>query len=434
MGNSFEKSVSIITLGCSKNTVDSEYIARQLEVNGYEVYNDPENITSTIVIVNTCGFINDAKEESVNTILELIQFKKKGFIEILIVMGCLSQRYREELKEEMPEVDYFFGVFELPAIIEAIKGKYNKELKNSRKISTPSHYAFLKISEGCDRTCSFCAIPLIKGKHISKSIEDLSEETLHLTKSGVKEIMLIAQDLTYYGIDATRRQQLPNLIKKLTEIEELQWLRMHYIYPLSFPLDILRLMKSNEKICKYLDIPFQHINDKILKDMRRAINKQQSMKLIETIRKEVPDAALRTTLMVGFPGEGEKEYNELVDFVREVKFDRLGVFTYSEEEGTSAARNTRDNIPEKVKQQRMEEIMAIQQEISLEHNKNKIGKAYKTIIDRLEGEYYVGRTELDSPEVDNEVLIQSETDLTIGDFYNIEITDAGEYDILGQLV
>ena len=432
MSNSFEKSISIITLGCSKNTVDSEFLARQLETNGYKVFYDPEEITSKIAIVNTCGFINDAKEESINTILELIQLKDKGMIEKLIVMGCLSERYKGELRKEMPEVDHFYGVFDLPKIIESIKGVYNQQYKNIRTVSTLPHYAYLKISEGCDRTCSFCAIPLIKGKHISKPIDDLAEESISLTNDGVKEILLIAQDLTYYGIDLTRRQQLTNLVEKLIKIEKLRWLRLHYIYPLGFPLDVLRLMKNNEKVCNYLDIPFQHINDKILKDMRRAVDKQKSMKLIENIRKEVPDAALRTTLMVGFPGEGDREFNELMDFVQEVKFDRLGVFTYSEEEGTSAARNTRDTIPEEVKQQRMEEIMALQQDISLELNKKRIGKTYKTIIDRLEGDYYIGRTELDSPEVDNEVLIESNSPLTIGEFYDIEITDAENYDILGR--
>lgn len=428
------KTVCIITLGCSKNTVDSEYLARQLEANGFIVTFDSENIQSNIVIINTCGFIDDAKKESIDTILEMVRYKKERYLSTLIVMGCLSKRYRNELQTEIPEVDHFFGVFEMPEILKTLKTKYNSTLENNRYLSTPSHYAYLKISDGCNRTCSFCAIPLIKGNHISKPVKDIVEETRDLTRQGTKEIILIAQDLNYYGMDLNKQLLLPELITQLSEIEKIEWIRLHYLYPLHFPFELLSIIRENEKVCKYIDIPFQHSNDTILKNMRRGMNKKQMYTLIEKIKKEVPGIAIRTTLMVGFPGEGKKEFEELKDFIKEVQFDRLGVFTYSEEEGTTAAQHYTDNVKPDVKQERRNELMALQQEISFKHNKDKIGKTFKTIIDRKEGKYYIGRTQFDSPEIDNEVLIKENhsNPIDIGKFYTIEIIDANEYDLFGE--
>lgn len=426
--------VNVITLGCSKNLVDSEYIMRQLKENGFDVSHDSNSSDANIVIINTCGFINDAKQESIETILQFEKSRKKNKIDKLIVFGCLSERYKEELIKEIPVVDKFFGVYDNKNLLEYLGADFRKELINERITTTPKHYAYLKISEGCDRTCSFCAIPLIKGNHKSVPIENLAKETEFLVKNGAKEIILIAQDLSYYGIDIYKKPKLAELISKLSETKGVEWLRLHYAYPSKFPQDVISVIKSKENICKYLDIPVQHISDKMLKLMRRGNNKKQTIELIEKLRTEIPGIALRTTLLVGHPGETDEDFNELLDFIKFAKFERLGVFTYSEEENTYSALNYTDSIPESVKQARMDKIMDVQREISNELNSKKIGKIFKIIIDRTEGDYYIGRTEFDSPEVDNEVLIHSEMNkLKIGQFYNVKITQSDEFDLYGEI-
>jgi len=427
------KKVNIITLGCSKNLVDSESLIRQLESNGFKVEHD-SNRHADIVIVNTCGFINDAKQESIETILQFEDLRNKGKIEKLIVFGCLSERYKNELEKEIPVVDQYFGVYNLKELVESVGANYKEELVGERSLTTPKHYAYLKISEGCDRTCSFCAIPLIKGKHTSRPIEDLIKEATFLIKKGVKEIILIAQDLSYYGIDLYKEPKLAELIDKLSDLKGLKWLRLHYTFPAKFPKDVIDVMKSKSNICKYLDIPVQHISDNQLKKMRRGINKEQTYELIEYFRKELPDMALRTTLLVGHPGETDEEFNELIEFVRFAKFERLGVFTYSEEENTYSAKSFKDDIPFSIKQSRMEEIMEVQREISNQLNQNRIGKEYLVIIDRKEGDYYIGRTEYDSPEVDNEVVIKTQNKLGIGSFYRVKVTSAEDFDLIGEIV
>ncbi len=421
--------VNIVTLGCSKNLVDSEQLARQLDANNLKVLYDSNSNEARNIIINTCGFIKDAKEESIDTILQFAKAKEEGDIDNLFVMGCLSERYKKDLEKEIPEVDKYFGTNDIKNIIESLGGNLKDNLLGERLQSTPSHYAYLKISEGCDRTCSFCAIPLMRGKHKSKSIEGVIQEAEHLVNQGAKEIILIAQDLTYYGIDLYKKNQLSYLLQKLTEIENLNWLRLHYAYPTGFPRDIIKVMNENDKICNYLDIPFQHISDNVLKKMRRGISKSQTYDLINFFRNEHPNLALRTTLMVGHPGEDEQSFGELIDFVQDVKFNRLGVFTYSEEEDTYGARTYDDSIPEDIKTQRMERIMEIQQTISRNKNESIINKEVKVIIDRKEGEYYIGRTESDSPEVDNEVLVSSETVLKTGNYYNVKITSAEDFDL-----
>ncbi|MCK5028960.1 MAG: 30S ribosomal protein S12 methylthiotransferase RimO [Bacteroidales bacterium] len=428
-----DKKVNIITMGCSKNLVDSESLMRQLESNGFQVVHD-SNKPSDIVIINTCGFINDAKKESIETILQFEGLRDTKKIEKLFVFGCLSERYKEELEKEIPVVDKFFGVNSLKELIEETGANYKEELIGERFLTTPKHYAYLKISEGCDRTCSFCAIPLIKGKHKSRPIEELIKEAEFLIQKGVKEIILIAQDLSYYGIDIYKEYKLAELIDRLSDLKGLKWLRLHYTFPAKFPMDILEVMKTKSNICKYMDIPVQHISDKLLKMMRRGITKQQTYDLINHFRKEIPGMALRTTLLVGHPGETDEDFNELVEFVRFAKFERLGVFTYSEEENTYSAMNFKDDIPFSIKRSRMEKIMEVQREVSNELNKSRIGDLYEVLIERKEGDYYVGRTEFDSPDVDNEVIVKSENKrLRIGSFYKIRITDSDDFDLTGEL-
>lgn len=393
------------------------------------------NSPSEIVIINTCGFINDAKQESIETILQFENLRNSNKIEKLFVFGCLSERYKEELEKEIPVVDKYFGVYNLKELIESIGGHYKEELVGERYLTTPKHYAYLKISEGCDRTCSFCAIPLIKGKHTSRPIEDLVKESEFLVSKGVKEIILIAQDLSYYGLDIYKENKLAELIDKLSDIKGLKWLRLHYTFPAKFPMEVISVMKSKKNICKYLDIPVQHISNKLLKNMRRGITKEQTYELIEYFRREIPEMALRTTLLVGHPGETDEDFNELIEFVKWAKFERLGVFTYSEEENTYSAKNFNDDIPFSIKQSRMDEIMEVQREISNELNNNRIGDVYKVIIDRKEGDYYVGRTEFDSADVDNEVVVKSENKkLKVGSFYNVRINSAEDFDLIGEIV
>jgi ribosomal protein S12 methylthiotransferase len=427
------KKVNIITLGCSKNLVDSESLMRQLESNGYRVVHD-SNEHSEIVIINTCGFINDAKQESIETILQFEDLRQTNKIEKLIVFGCLSERYKQELEKEIPLVDKFFGVYNLKELTESIGAHYKEELMGERLLTTPKHYAYLKISEGCDRTCSFCAIPLIKGKHRSRPMDEIITEAEFLISKGVKEIILIAQDLSYYGLDIYKEFKLGELIDRLSDLKGLKWLRLHYAFPAKFPEDVIRIMKSKPTICKYLDIPVQHISDKILKNMRRGISKEQTYNLINYFRKEIPEMALRTTLLVGHPGETDEDFNELIEFVKFARFERLGVFTYSEEENTYAAKNFTDSIPLSIKQSRMDEIMEVQRSISNDLNNNKIGKLFKVIIDRKEGDYYIGRTEFDSPDVDNEVIVKSKNkNLRVGSFYMVRIKSADDFDLTGDV-
>lgn len=426
--------INIITLGCSKNLVDSENIATQINKQNIEFTFDKFNFDADTVIINTCGFINDAKEESINTILEFAQAKIDGKINNLYVMGCLSERYKKDLEKDIPEVNQFFGVNDMQEIVEQLKIDYKKELLGERVISTPKHFAYLKISEGCDRTCAFCAIPLIRGKHVSVPMEILLSQAKNLAKKGVKELILIAQDLSYYGLDIYKKQKLPELVEKLSDIKGLEIIRLHYAYPANFPHDILRVMREKKNVAKYLDIPFQHISDNVLAKMKRRHDKKLTINLIETLKKEVPDIAIRTTLLVGHPGETEKDFEELKKFVKEMRFDRLGVFTYSEEENTFGGDNYEDDVPEDIKQQRANEIMDIQQQISYEKNQEKIGKTFDVIIDKETENYYVGRTEFDSPEVDNEVLIEKNKDLKIGEIYSVKITSAEEFDLYGELI
>ncbi len=425
--------IDIITLGCSKNLVDSEKLIKQFKEIGYEVYHDSDNVKGEIVIINTCGFIGDAKEESINMILNFCQAKKVRKIKRLYVMGCLSQRYASELIEEIPEVDGFFGKFDWENIVKEVGGEYNQALANSRVLTTPSHYAYLKIGEGCNRTCAYCAIPIITGKYKSRTIEDLVEEAQGLAAMGVKELQLIAQDLTYYGLDIYKSYQLPKLVEELSKVEGIEWIRLHYAYPAHFPYDLLPVMAQNNKVCKYLDIALQHISDNMLTRMHRNVTKQQTYQLIERIRKEVPGIYLRTTLMVGFPGETEEDFSELMEFVKYARFERMGAFTYSEEEGTYSAENYTDDIPEEVKQKRLDTLMALQAEISAEINAQKEGEELRVIIDREEEDYYIGRTQFDSPEVDPEVLISKDKTLNIGEFYTVKIISSSNYELFGSV-
>jgi len=422
--------VSIITLGCSKNTVDSEVLMRQLQYGGINVNHNPEEVNAGKVIINTCGFINDAKEESIETILKFANIRREGKISKLIVMGCLSQRYRKELQTEIPEVDHFFGVDELPQILATVGVNYRKELIGERLLTTPSHYAYLKISEGCNRKCAFCAIPLIRGKHHSKTIGEIVSETKFLAAKGVKELMIIAQDTTYYGLDIYGKKKLPELIEKLTEVDGIEWIRLHYAYPAGFPSGLIDVMKSSSKICHYLDIPVQHISDKLLKSMHRGHTGKQTRRLLEQLRKQIPDIAIRTSIIVGFPGETKADFEELKNFVKETKFDRLGIFTYSHEENTAAFKLT-DNVQTSVKKNRADILMQLQEEISLQLNRAKTGKVIKTIIDRKEGDFWIGRSQYDSPEVDNEILIPGSYSLNPGNFYQIKITSAEAFDLFG---
>ena len=428
------KTIDIITLGCSKNLVDSEQLIRQLEEVGYQVTHDAEKPKGQIVVINTCGFIGDAKEESINMILEFAQEKEEGNLEKLFVMGCLSERYLKELAIEIPQVDKFYGKFNWKELLEDLGKVYHKELQIERTLTTPNHYAYLKISEGCDRKCSYCAIPIITGRHISKPMEEILDEVKFLVAQGVKEFQIIAQELTYYGIDIYKKQMLPELIERISDIPGVEWIRLHYAYPAHFPTDLFRVMRERDNVCKYMDIALQHISDDILKLMRRQVTKIETYQLIEQFRKEVPGIHLRTTLMVGYPGETEENFEELKEFVRRVRFDRMGAFTYSEEEGTFAAAQYEDSIPQEVKQKRLDELMDIQQTISAELSAMKVGQRMKVIIDRIEGDYYIGRTEFDSPEVDPEVLISCDRALVIGDFYQVEIINSDDFDLYGKII
>lgn len=424
--------VNIITLGCSKNTVDSEVILSQLKANDVDAYHEREKDDANIIIINTCGFIDNAKQESINTILQYSEAKQQGEIEKLYVTGCLSHRYKDELELEIPNVDAWFGTMELPALLKKFNADYKHELIGERTLSTPQHYAYLKISEGCNRTCAFCAIPLMRGGHVSKSMEAIVKEAKYLASIGVKEIMLIAQELTYYGLDIYKKRALPDLLYELNKIDGIEWIRLHYAYPSKFPLEIIDAMKACDKVCNYLDMPLQHAADPILNGMKRQITKAETIELINQIRNRIPDIVLRTTMLVGFPGETEKDIDELIEFIELIRFDRLGVFTYSHEEGTSGYL-LENNIPDEIKQERAARVMEAQQSISAEINRKKVGKIFKTIIDRKEGNYFIGRTEADSPEVDNEVLINaSEHYLRIGDFAEIEIINAEEFDLYGK--
>ena len=426
------RKINVITLGCSKNLVDSEVLMRQIEEQGIEVEHDAAESDAGTVIINTCGFIQDAKQESIDTILEFVREKEEGRLDGLFVMGCLSERYKSELAREIPEVDQYFGVNDIRQVISQLGGKLKTELLGERKLTTPSHYAYLKISEGCDRKCSFCSIPLIRGRQKSRSIEELVRETEWLVQRGVKEVILVAQDLTAYGTDLYGKRELPGLLDRLAGVPGLSWLRLHYTYPAAFPEKILHQIRNHDNICHYLDIPFQHISDTILANMHRGITRDETLRLIDRIRTVIPGAAIRTTLLTGFPGEGEKEFSELVDFVQNTRFERLGVFTYSEEDGTWGASNLSDDIPEDIKMARLEELMQIQQSISQSINEKLVGKTMKILVDRKEGDFFVGRTEYDSPEVDNEVLIETEKALVPGFFTDVAFTRAEPCDMYGK--
>ncbi|MBQ8449382.1 MAG: 30S ribosomal protein S12 methylthiotransferase RimO [Bacteroidaceae bacterium] len=427
--------VDIITMGCSKNLVDSEHLMRQLQECGYEVTHDSEAPECAIAVINTCGFIGDAKEESINMILEFCQRKEEGDLERLYVMGCLSERYLDELREEISQVDRFYGKFNWSELLAELKQEYKQQIANERVITTPDHYAFLKISEGCNRRCAYCAIPIITGRHVSRPMEEILDEVRYLVSQGVKEFQIIAQELTFYGVDIYKKQSIAELVEKISDIEGVEWIRLHYAYPANFPYDLLRVMRERDNVCKYLDIALQHVSTKILKKMLRQVTKDDTYALVERMRAEVPGICLRTTMMVGFPGETDKEFEELIEFIKWAKFDRLGAFAYSEEDGTYAALNYRDSISRKKKQERLDRLMEVQQRISSNLNYEKVGKTFKTIIDRVEGEYYIGRTEFDSPDVDTEVLVPiADRELKIGNFYNVEIEDATEFDLMGRVV
>ncbi|MBO7263426.1 MAG: 30S ribosomal protein S12 methylthiotransferase RimO [Alistipes sp.] len=429
------KKINIITLGCSKNTVDSEHLAAQLTAMDYKIVFDSDRTDADVVVINTCGFIGDAKQESIDTILRAAQLKSEGKIEELFVVGCLSQRYADELRPELPEVDDFFGVNDWAGIVERLGAKYRKENETKRELSTPSHYAYLKISEGCNWMCGYCAIPLIRGRHKSVPMEALIAEAEALAESGVRELMVIAQDTTYYGVDIYGERKLAELLERLCRIEKIEWIRLHYAYPTDFPDEVIEVMAREKKICKYLDIPFQHISDNQLSAMKRRHTKEQAITLIKKLRVAIPDIALRTTLLVGYPTESEADFAELVEFVRETKFDRLGVFAYSEEEGTYSATRLTDDVPEQTKQERVDAIMRLQERVSLENNAKRIGHKMRVIIDRKEGDFYIGRSEYDSPEVDQEIIVDSDGKrLYRGRFYDVMVTDAEDYDLYARLM
>lgn len=430
-----QNKVNVITLGCSKNIYDSEVLMGQLSANNFEVTHEEDNSNAATVIINTCGFIDNAKEESINTILQYAEAKKRGWVSKLYVTGCLSERYTADLEKEIPEVDAFFGTRDLPRLLKTMKADYKHELVGERLLTTPFHYAYLKISEGCDRPCSFCAIPLMRGTHISTPMEALVTQAESLAAKGVKELILIAQDLTYYGLDIYKKRNLAELLEKLNAVQGIEWIRLHYAYPSGFPMEVLDVMKKYDKVCNYLDMPLQHITDTMLKSMRRGITKQKTIDLVAEVRAKVPHLALRTTLIVGYPGETEQDFEELKQWVRDSKFDRMGAFTYSHEENTHAHLLV-DDVPAEVKQARVDELMEIQAEISYQLNQNKIGKTYKVLFDRKESNYFVGRTEFDSPEVDNEILVEAKegVHVGVGSFANVKITSAMEFDLYGELV
>lgn len=428
-----KKRIDVISLGCSKNLVDSERLLKQLELSGFQAFHNSDNVDGDIVIINTCGFIGDAKEESINTILTYAEAKNEGRIKELYVMGCLSERYRDDLLAEIPEIDRIYGKFDWVNIVSDIIKRNPATMPYDRVITTPSHYTYLKIAEGCNRFCAFCAIPLITGRYKSRPIEEILEEVRMLVGKGVKEFNVIAQDLSFYGLDIYKRLALPELIDRMAEIDGVKWIRLHYAYPSEFPYEILDVMARHSNVCNYLDIALQHINNDVLKNMRRHITKEETLALIRTIREKVPGIHIRTTLMVGFPGETEDAFNELKEFVREAKFERMGAFAYCEEDDTYAAKNFSDSIPQEVKESRLEEIMTIQEDVALESNQSKIGKTMTVVIDREEPDYFVGRTEFDSPEVDPEVLIDKDDRLTVGNFYDVEITDALPFELMAKL-
>ena len=426
--------INVITLGCSKNIYDSEILMGQLAANDIAVEHESEANDSNIIVVNTCGFIDNAKEESINTILDQARRKSNGEIEKLFVTGCLSERYKDDLEKEISDVDQFFGTTDLPKLLQALGADYKHELIGERITTTPKHYAFLKIAEGCDRPCSFCAIPLMRGKHNSKAIENLVIEASKLAKDGVKELILIAQDLTYYGLDLYGKRRLADLLTELSKVSGIDWIRLHYAFPNGFPEDVLDVIKNTSNICNYIDIPLQHINDEVLKSMRRGTNHQKTDKLLKMFREKVPGIAIRTSLIVGYPGETQEQFDEMKEWVRTTKFDRLGVFTYSHEENTHAHLLV-DDVPEEVKHQRAEDIMEVQSQISFDSNQEKIGKTFKVLFDRKEGEYFIGRTEFDSPDVDNEVLVKvQDTYVRIGDFSQVRVVSADHYDLYGEIV
>ena len=425
--------IDIISLGCSKNLVDSEHLMRQLEASGYRVAHNADRVDGEIVVVNTCGFIADAQQESIDTILRLGEAKREGKIRNLFVMGCLSERFRADLIEALPEVDRFYGKFDWKGMLADLGHAYRDDLAHERHLTTPSHYCYLKISEGCNRFCAFCAIPLITGRHTSVPMQQLLDEVRRLADSGVKEFNVIAQDLSSYGMDLEGRMMLPELIDRMADIQGVEWIRLHYAYPAQFPYDILPVMASRDNVCSYLDIALQHISDKVLTNMRRHIGRQETLELLARLRREVPGIHIRTTLMVGFPGEGEQEFEELMDFTREARFERMGAFAYSEEAGTWAAEHLSDDIPQEVKQERLQQLMTLQEDISMEIQEQKVGRTLKVIVDREEDDYYVGRTQWDSPEVDPEVLISKEKPLSIGDFAQVHITQALPFELMGKL-
>ena len=426
-----KNTINVVTLGCSKNVYDSEVLMGQLKAGGKEVVHEKEG---NIVVINTCGFINNAKEESINTILDYVQQKEAGLVDKVFVMGCLSERYKPDLEKEIPDVDQYFGTSELPALLKVLGADYKHELIGERLTTTPKNYAYLKISEGCDRPCSFCAIPLMRGAHISTPIDDLVTEVEKLAAKGVKELILIAQDITYYGLDLYKKRALADLLRALVKVEGIEWIRIHYAFPTGFPMDVLEVMKTEPKICNYLDIPLQHISDKILTSMKRGTTQEKTTKLLKKFREAVPEMAIRTTLIVGYPGETEEDFQKLKDFVKAMRFDRLGCFTYSHEENTTAYELT-DDVPEEIKLQRANEIMELQSQISWELNQEKVGKTFRCLIDRKEGNYFVGRTEYDSPDVDNEVLIDAKKHyVKIGDFTDVKIIEAADYDLYGEPV
>lgn len=427
--------IDIITLGCSKNLVDSERLMRQLESVGYEVTYDAETLTGEIAVVNTCGFIADAQEESINMILELAQRKTEGDLKRLYVMGCLSERFMDELGKEIPEVDRYYGKFDWTRLLSDLGHEYDESISNERHITTPSHYAYLKISEGCNRKCAYCAIPIITGAHRSRPMEEILDEVRHLVSQGVKEFQVIAQELTFYGLDLYKERRIAQLVQAMADIPGVEWIRLHYAYPTDFPMELLDVIRNNKNVCKYLDIALQHISDNVLDAMHRHIGKEETYNLIDNIRKQVPGIHLRTTLMVGFPGETDEDFKELCDFVSWARFERMGAFAYSEEQGTPSARLYDDNIPEEVKQERLSRLMRLQQKISAEIQEDKVGKEMRIVIDRKEGDWYVGRTEYDSPEVDPEILIPASVDgLAPGMFYNVRVTKADDFDLYGEVI
>ena len=426
--------INVVTLGCSKNIYDSEVLMGQLKANNMEVAHESESQENDIVVINTCGFIDNAKEESVNTILDFVKRKEEGSVEKVFVTGCLSERYKPDLEKEIPNVDQYFGTTELPKLLKALGADYKHELIGERLTTTPKHYAYLKIAEGCDRPCSFCAIPLMRGKHVSKPIEDLVTESENLAKNGVKELILIAQDLTYYGLDIYKKRRLADLLMALKDVEGIEWIRLHYAFPTGFPQDVLDVIRDEEKVCNYIDIPLQHIADNVLKSMKRGTTFEKTNSLLRDFREKVPGMAIRTSLIVGYPGETKKDFEILKNWVRDTKFDRLGVFTYSHEENTSAY-DLEDDVPAEVKAARAEEIMAIQQEVSMRLNGEKVGKEFKVLIDRKEGNFFIGRTEFDSPDVDNEVLIDASRHFVRqGDFVQVKVYEASDYDLFAEPV